>query len=61
MLVWRFDMAPVLKHWPLKLHVGTCLKAYNSATKGATDIGPTVIESSWPENKQQLGQLSKYG
>lgn len=59
MLVWRFYMAPALKHWPLNLHLGACLKAYNSATKGATDMGPTVIESSWPEYSQQLGAVNQ--
>lgn len=29
--------------------LGPCLKAYNSATKGASDMGPTVIESSPPQ------------
>ena len=36
-------MAPALSHSPLNLDLSACLKAYNSAAKGGTDMRPTVI------------------
>ncbi len=49
MSVWRLHMNPASKHWPLNLDLGACLNGHNSATKGVTDMGPTVIESSRPK------------
>ena len=58
-------MAPALKNWPLNLDLSAYLKAYNSSTKGGTDMGSTVIESSGPqlscEYSPQLGTLSDMG